>query len=278
VREITERIRSEARRLLNQQYVDLVIGYEAGWNRGVATPCFVTQAQEADRLIFGEHCTHNLAKYLVGREGYLTSRYRAAEDRVRVAIVARPTTLTTIVGLIQECQFKREDLTILGITDGTVVGIEPDITVGRIAPEPRQEEDVKARIRDIENLRITEREAWWNSEFSRCIRCYACRQVCPFCYCEQCIAEQNRPQWIDRSTTLENNVAWNLARAYHLVGRCTGCGECDRVCPARIPLSVLNAKMAIEVEEAFGYVAGTDPGAVPPLAAFGADDSARFIR
>ena len=77
---------------------------------------------------------------------------------------------------------------------------------------------------------------------------------------------------------MENNVAWNLIRAYHLVGRCTGCGECDRVCPARIPLSVLNAKMAIEIEEAFGYAAGTDPSAVPPLAAFGLDDSDQFIR
>ena len=29
-----------------------------------------------------------------------------------------------------------------------------------------------------------QRRKYWSEEFAKCIRCYACRQVCPACYCE----------------------------------------------------------------------------------------------
>jgi hypothetical protein len=45
-----------------------------------------------------------------------------------------------------------------------------------------------------------------------------------------------------------------------------------------IPLSRLNAKMVAEVKEAFGYMAGTDIEALPPLSDFRVDDKEEFIR
>jgi ferredoxin len=182
------------------------------------------------------------------------------------------------VGLIKEYQFERKDLVILGIVDGTPVGLEPDIEVGRIEATTQEQQELQSRIQELENMSLSERAAWWDNEFSKCIRCYACRQVCPFCYCEQCIVDQNQPQWIDKSPSLANNTAWNLIRAYHLVGRCTGCGECDRVCPVKIPLSLINTKMSAEVKEAFGYVSGEDSDTEPALAAFQPDDIVPFIR
>ena len=107
-------------------------------------------------------------------------------------------------------------------------------------------------------MSVSERQLWWDQQFSKCIRCYACRQVCPFCYCEQCIVDENQPQWIDKSPSSQNNVGWNIIRAFHLVGRCASCGECERACPMDIPLMLLNAAMVDKVQKTFDYVAGTD--------------------
>ena len=276
--EITQNVQREAHRLLHDQEVDVVIGYQLGWDSEQAVPCFVTQEQDVEKLVFGERCSHNLAKYLVGREGYLTSRFRPSDEVVRVALVARPATLRTIAALIREAQFAREDLIVLGIVDGTRIGIDPDVEVGRIPVDSTQSAETVAQIEQIDNMSLSEKQAWWNREFAKCIRCYACRQVCPFCYCEQCIVDENQPQWIDKSSSLRNNVYWNLIRAYHLTGRCTGCGECDRVCPVDIPLQLINHQMRDKVESAFGFVSGTDLAAEPALAAFQPEDPEDFIR
>jgi formate dehydrogenase subunit beta len=276
--EITRRIQEEARRLLRDDIVKLVVGYRQGAGTNLTSPCFVTDESQVGQLIFNEQCTHNLAKYLVGREGYLTSRFVAPGDRPRVALVAPPATLRTIVGLIQENQFKREDLVVLGIVDGTPVGITPDVEVGRIEEGREAKEQLLAEVRKLEEMPVAERWEWWEKEFAKCIRCYACRQVCPLCYCEQCIAEENQPQWIERSASPEGNRTWNIVRAFHLVGRCTGCGECDRVCPVDIPLSELNAKMANEVADAFHYVPGMATEEPLPLISFLVNDPESFIK
>lgn len=278
MQEISEKIRQEARRLLEEQVVDVIVGYQRGWDDDVVTPCFVRDASEAEGMVFNEQCTHNLANYLVGREGLLTSRLRRTDEKVRVGLVARPGTLRAIVGLIQERQIKREDVVILGIVDGTPVGIEPDVTVGRIEEDVEKEERIRARIQELDQMSPSERWAWWEREFAKCIRCYACRQACPFCYCERCIVDENQPQWIGRSPSTKNNRSWNVIRALHLVGRCIGCGECERVCPMDIPLSLINTRLSSRVEEAFEYVAGRDVEASPALNAFQAGDPDAFIK
>jgi len=96
------------------------------------------------------------------------------------------------------------------------------------------------------------------------------------CYCTRCIADKTIPQWIEPSSHERGNWAWNLIRAHHLVGRCVNCGECERVCPAGIPLGLLNRKMMKEVEEQFGYRAGYDSESPPPLATFREEDMAEF--
>jgi ferredoxin len=275
---ITENIQREARRLLEEDQVDLVIGYQLAWDGVQAAPCFVEAAADADRLFYDERCTHNLAKYLVGREGRLTSRFRPSGETLRVALVAHPAAMRTIVALMREYQFAREDLIVLGVADGTPLGLEPDVVVGRIDAQDTGRDQIRAQIDELAAMSLPERQAWWNREFAKCIRCYACRQVCPFCYCEECIAEENQPQWIDRSPSLWGNLGWNLIRAYHLTGRCTDCGECDRVCPVQIPLRLINLYMVDQVDEAFGFVAGVDAEAEPALAAFEPTDSAGFIR
>ena len=123
-----------------------------------------------------------------------------------------------------------------------------------------------------------ERIAYWMTELSRCVKCYACRQACPLCYCERCIVDKNRPTVIDSSATLKGNFAWHITRAFHLAGRCVGCDQCAAVCPVGIDLSLLNLSLARAAEEGFGYRPGMDPAAEPIVGAYSVQDREEFIR
>jgi ferredoxin len=155
------------------------------------------------------------------------------------------------------------------------VAVTPEGT--RETSVPAESDPRDAAIAYLEALPADARWNFWQEEFGRCIRCYACRAVCPLCYCESCITEKHRPQWITPAIDETGNTAWNLVRAFHLAGRCTGCDECARVCPADIRLDLLNHKLAQVIEKRFGYQVGTDPDAAPPLTEFRDDDSEEFI-
>ncbi len=124
---------------------------------------------------------------------------------------------------------------------------------------------------------MAERASYWEKEFSRCLRCYSCRNVCPLCYCKDCILDRLNPTWINRAVNFSENTAFHIARAFHLAGRCAECGECERVCPANIPLGKLNRKLAKEVREKYEYEAGTDPEGKPFNASYRPDDPEEFI-
>ena len=91
------------------------------------------------------------------------------------------------------------------------------------------------------------------------------------------MVDQLSPQWVRRSTNLSENTAWNIMRAYHLAGRCIGCGECERVCPMGIPLTELNKKLQKDVKEMFSYTAGLSLDKKPLLAIFSPEDPEEFL-
>jgi ferredoxin len=132
-------------------------------------------------------------------------------------------------------------------------------------------------IQGLEKKSLDEKWKGWEKEFDKCIRCYACRNACPMCYCKECMVELLDPQWIRRSVDLSENTAWNLLRAFHLAGRCIECGECERACPMDIPLMKINKKIAKDVLEMYDYKAGIDAETKPLLAMFKPDDPEEFI-
>lgn len=149
---------------------------------------------------------------------------------------------------------------------------------GGACPRTVSPKERYAKIDELMKKTQQERLEYWKNEFSRCVKCYACRQNCPMCYCEVCVVDKNRPVRISTSATLQGNFAWNILRAFHLAGRCVGCAACSAACPAGIDLDLLNLTLAKTAEESFGFRAGTDRTALPLIGTFSTDDVENFIR
>ncbi len=120
-----------------------------------------------------------------------------------------------------------------------------------------------ALVAEHERLDLTGRTEFWRQHFERCIKCYGCRTVCPQCFCETCILEDDL--WVEAGTLAPPFPSYHLIRAYHTVAKCVGCMECEKACPADIPLTVLYTLLRRDAEEMFGYVPGRSVDDAPPL-------------
>ncbi len=129
-------------------------------------------------------------------------------------------------------------------------------------------------VEKVEAMTPEERFAFFRGELSRCIRCNACRDVCPACTCETCVFDNPASGIAQKAAAdpFEENL-YHIIRAFHVAGRCTDCGECTRVCPQRIPLHLLNRKFIKDINEFYGpYQAGDDPETPSPLTDWKPDD------
>jgi ferredoxin len=160
----------------------------------------------------------------------------------------------------------------------TPVPQEYDILLEAAGPLACDEAVSRARIAELEALPPAQRWAFWKNEFSKCIRCYACRQVCPACFCQRCFVEETEPQWVSPLPRWQDNLIFQVTRMIHVAGRCTDCGACENACPVNIPLRSLSQKMAEIVDELFHYKAGTDKSAPPLMAAYNTEEAEDFIR
>lgn len=129
-------------------------------------------------------------------------------------------------------------------------------------------------VEQIERMTPDERYAFWQGELSRCIRCNACRDVCPACTCEKCVFDNPQSGVENKApaTSFEEQM-FHIIRAFHVAGRCTDCGECSRVCPQHIPLHLLNRKFIKDIDNFYGdYQAGAEVGSRAPIVNYRTDD------
>ena len=157
---------------------------------------------------------------------------------------------------------------------------EYDILLGE-ATSPAGDEEKAAsqeKVNCLKGMSLERRWEFWQNEFDRCIRCYACRNICPACFCERCFVEETEPPWVLPIPRWQDNLMFQVTRNIHVAGRCTDCGECERTCPVNIPLRSLAREMYDIVDGLFHYKAGMDKEAPPLMAYYEATDTENFIR
>ncbi len=315
-------LRETVRKLLADEKVDLVIGWEKGSLPLASTPVFISSEEEAERLVFDSTCGNNLTVY------FTKDNKKISREEKKIGIVVKGCDARSLILNMTERQMKREDVTIIGVPCNGVIDIkkikrkvegkevlefreegdklsikgsdyklsfpleeglsdsclscirrdaeEYDIFIG----EPRKfdgAEDPYTDVKEFEDLSGDQRWERVKEEYSKCIRCYACRNVCPSCYCNVCFVDQNDPQWIGKTTDITDNIIFHIIRNLHVAGRCVECGACERACPMDIKLLLLNRKVAKEVRERFGSITGTGLENKPAMADFKEDENQDFI-
>jgi formate dehydrogenase (coenzyme F420) beta subunit len=273
---LQEQYRIEAAELLSSGAVKLVIGYGQGSTPDRRRPVFIRSAEESKQLLLDSYCVANLSGYLVP-EGLLS-------DGKSVGVFLKPDGIRSVNILTAEAQVNPDQVVIFGfdIENGNTkplsgrkaIDFAPLIESMKstgLSPELQHEAD------RLEQMSPSERFEYWKAQFAKCIKCYACRQVCPMCYCRRCIVDVNQPQWVNTSSHTLGNFEWNIVRAFHLAGRCVACGGCDRACPVNIPLRLINHRMSKEALDSFDHFAGESADQKPVLATFRQDDPETFI-
>jgi formate dehydrogenase subunit beta len=286
-----------------------VLGWGEGYDPLHATPLYVRSRNDIERLVWNPLCVHNLTTYLPKLKGrkvgiivkgcdsrsivqLLQEGLINRDDLVIFGIPCRGVVdMTKIKSRIDVSQIKGVSFNEKTITIETPQGrqaipleevlaakcrscqyptplIYDHLASDALAAE-RPAAALYAEVEEIEQLDLKERMVHWEHELDRCIRCYACRNACPLCVCQdQCAAESRNPHWFSLQTAVNEKVMWQIMHALHLAGRCTDCGECERACPMAIPIQRIRRKINKEIKELFDYEAGIDQEGTPPLYTF----------
>ena len=300
--------------LLADGTVDRVLGWKAGDFGYDVTPAVFRSAQELEQsFVWNDFCGANFSKYLVKEtlgEGKVLVFLKPCDtysfnqlltehrfDREKVYAIGVPCDgmldggkLRDRAGEMASFAVDGDTVTVETLYDGTLTlpraELLPDRCVNckskkHVAYDELLGEDGDVleshrfdEVEALERMTADERYAFWQNELSRCIRCNACRDVCPACTCEKCVFD-------NPNSGVENKAAANsfeeklfhIIRAFHVAGRCTDCGECSRVCPQHIPLHLLNRKFIHDIDRFYGdYQAGAEVGSRAPIVNYSKDD------
>jgi len=310
-----DKIKEISRRLLKEAKVDMVIGFRKGTVVMMNEPCFVKAAEDIDNLVWDSNCGINLANYLTNRTEKIGIVAKGCDSRNIVThIIENKIKREQVIIIGVPCKGMIDRHKIEAMAEGEITEvIETDDTIKikgdgfektldkqkvlqqncaicihrnpviydeLVADEVKEQEDVDryADVRDIETMSSDDKWDFFEDLLSTCIRCYACRNACPLCYCPTCFVDESRPQWVGKSQDPTDIRTFHFLRAYHCAGRCTDCGACERACPMGIKVRLLTKKLEKDCLELFDWEAGMTLEKRPPLDTYRPNDPDEFIK
>ena len=302
-----------AKELLESGQVVRVLGWRKGEHTYDPEPAFFTNADALKDFVYNGFCGANLSKYMIEAsllEGktlvflkpcdtysfnQLLTEHRF--NRELVYAIGVPCNGMLDIEAVKKSADSVSSVTVDGETvqietlyDGVISAPRADLLLERcrnckskkhVAYDELLGESGEviesARFDEVEKLEkmtAEERFAFWQNELSRCIRCNACRDACPACTCEKCVFDNPESGMENKAASNEfEEKLFHVIRAFHVVGRCTDCGECSRVCPQQIPLHLLNRKFIKDIDNFYGeYQAGAEVGSRAPIVNYTLDD------
>jgi ferredoxin len=312
----TDKIREIAGRLLKDCQVEMVIGFRKGSMPMMNEPCFVTRADAVDQLVWDGSCGINLANYLTGRtEARIGVVAKGCDSRNIVTHIIEnkiKREQLTIIGV--PCTGMIDKRRLKNLAPGEVLAVEEDgervvvrgdgfetvhqrrevlqancavchhrnpVIHDELVGDPVSEQtevDRYADVRAIEGLSAKEKWDYFEALLAPCLRCYACRNACPLCYCPTCFVDEAMPQWVGKSQNPVDVRTFHFLRAYHCAGRCTDCGSCERACPVGINMRLFTKKLEKDAYEMWGWEAGLSLEQRPPLDTYRPEDPEPFIK
>lgn len=316
MRAYAENIREAARRLLADNRVDAVIGFRKGTVPFMNEPFLARNPEQVSQLTWDGFCGVNLANYLPKRADRVAIVAKGCDSRsIVVQIQENQITRDQLTILGAPChgmldrrklsaELKGNEPLTVEESNKTVrmAGEGFEITLDRASMlqdncsicvhrnpvlydelvgdlvEEQQGVDRYADVRRIEAMTSTARWKSFEELIAPCIRCYACRNSCPACYCPTCFVDESTPQWVGKSLDPADTRTFHFLRAYHLAGRCTDCGACERACPVGIQVRQFTKKLEKDVRELYGFEVGLGLESRPPLDTYQPGDPEPFLK
>ena len=299
----------KAKNLLASGEVTRVLGWKKGEFGYDVEPAVFSSEKDLDSFVYNVFCGANLSKYLVQetkKEGkilvflkpcdsysfnQLIKEHRINKDKVYTVGVEcqgkvdanklKQNGIEIVESFVEEVEkvtingkeFTKDEI-ILGkcsVCEKKLLSYDDVISINE---KRTPSKDRFEMVKKLEAMTADERYAFWKEQLSNCIRCNACRNVCPACTCTKCVFDNDNSGIASKanSDSFEEKM-FHIIRAFHVAGRCTDCGECSRVCPQNIPLHLLNRKFISDIDRLYGnYQAGEDTTSKGPLTDFTKQD------
>jgi formate dehydrogenase subunit beta len=151
-----------------------------------------------------------------------------------------------------------------------------------LVADPVEEQTDVDRYADVKAIEAMDSEEKWNffeDLLAPCIRCYACRNACPLCYCPTCFVDESKPQWVGKSQDPTDMRTFHFLRAYHCAGRCTDCGSLRAGLPGGHQHAGVHQEARTRTAlKLYGWEAGLSLDSRPALDSYNPNDPDEFIK